>query len=94
MQLSIAQRIRIMWPRDVIASDAVTAAGETANSPTANTLSGMFIPAGTVYDGLVTAVAADGTFDMVLANGQALTLNSTNPVIAVAVLSQFAPYQE
>ena len=94
MQLHIGQRVRIMWLRDVLASNEVNATSAKANDPTASTLSGTLIPAGTIYDGVVTAVATDGTFDLLLANGQVLTLNSANPLIAIAVLSKFAPQQE
>lgn len=90
MQLQLDQRVRVMWLRDIIASDTADAVGATSDT----TISGMLIPAGTIYDGVVIAVTPDGFFEMVLAHGEAIRLHIQNPAIAIAVLSQFAPRQE
>lgn len=89
MQLQPGQRVRVMWLRDIIASDTANEVGGITDT----TISGMLIPAGTIYDGLVMAATADGFFEMVLAHGEAIRLHVENPAIAVAVLSQFAPRQ-
>lgn len=90
MHLQLGQRVRIMWLRDVIASNTADVIGATKDT----TVSGTLIPAGTTYDGLVSAVTADGGFAIVLGDGRTITLHTNNPAIAIAVLSQFTPRQE
>ena len=90
MQLQIGQRVRVMWLRDIIASDTVEVGGSTTDT----TVSGTLIPAGTIYDGTVARVAPDGVFELVIAQGHVISLHNDDPAIAIAVLTEFAPRQE
>lgn len=80
------QRIRVMWLRDIISTDTAGAVGASNDT----TVSGMLIPAGTIYDGTVSKVSSDGIFEILLAYERVIILYSDDPAIAIAVLTEFA----
>ena len=90
MQLRVGQRVRVMWLRDVIASESAEAVGMSHET----TVSGMLIPAGTIYDGVVAKVALHEAFELLLTHGAVISLHSDDPVLAIAVLTEFAPRHE